>query len=461
MKHILVTRASFADNNLFNEYLPVIKNLYIPCIKSQTVNNFDICLVVNEQHEKIIKQEFNDAGLNLIVLVGNISVYNKWILSQNYDIQTRHDCDDWMAPNYMEYIQYQYSENKKKFSEFLIQAQPVKMDYHTGYEYRMNPYPATRTSMFLSLCQSEVKKSIMQEQHGHYPKLVPNVVDMGFGLVKWVAHGNNISARIDKSDVKIEKVTIVSSIFGSLEMVKSCLSTWFPLPIGWELLLYDNKVSEIDGTSEYLNEMQKIHKFKIIRDGEIRSHPDAINVLMKEVKTDWVLHLDSDMELLDKKFYKWVENILVNDKMKAWGIVEKYNASKFKQYPETSNYYTLHLPRAAPYALLFSKKFYDDKKIDFGNIVIEGGKIVRGNGEIINSTEFVPENSMIRITGDTAWKIYWEFNKHNVFGHLPLDIWQCWKHREASSRNWMKENSNKIKNLKENKNDTHRTNSAR
>jgi len=447
MKHILVTRASFTNNALFNEYLPVIKNLYIPCVKSQTVNNFDVCFIVNEQHKKLIEEEFKSAGLNPIILVGNTTTYNKWVLSQNYEIQTRHDCDDWMAPNYIECIQYQYLKNKDNFNEFLIQAQPIKMDYHTGYEYRMNPYPSTRTSMFLSLCQREFKKSILQEQHGNYPKLVPNVIDMGYGWVKWVAHGSNVSAKIENSDIKIEKVTMVSSIFGNVEMIKDCISTWFPLPMGWDLLLYDNKVSEIDGTSDYLNEMQKIYNFKIIRDGQIRSHPDAINLLMNEVKTDWVLHLDSDMELLDKKFYKWAETTLATDKMKAWGIVEKYNASKFKRYPETSEYYTIHLPRAAPYALIFNKKFYDTKKIDFGNLVIEGGKIIRGSGEILDSTELVPSDCMIRVTGDTSWKIYWEFNKHNVFGHYPSDIWKCWKHREASSRNWMKDNGDKIKKL--------------
>jgi hypothetical protein len=449
MKHIVVTRASFEEYALFEEYLPVIKNLYIPCILGQTSKNFDLCLIVNKQHVELIEKEFKDAGIYPIMLVGNVSSYNKWILENPYDIQTRHDCDDWMSPIYIETIQSEYHKNITQFEEFLIQAQPVKMSYETGYEYRMNPYTQSRTSMFLSLCQKECKKSMLQEQHGHFPKLVPNVVDIGYGFTKWVAHGKNISAKIEPTDIKIEKVTIISSIFGNLNMIKSCLSTWFPLPVGWEVCLYDNEVSKIDGTSEYLDELQKIYKFKIVRDGKIRSHPDAINVLMKEVNTEWVLHLDSDVELRDRNFYKWAENTIGKDKIKVWGVVEKYNSSKFKRYPETPNYYTLHLPRAAPYILLFNKKFYDEKNIDFGNIVIEGGTIKSGRGEIMDSLDLVPSNSMIRVTGDTAWKIYWESFRHNVFFHFSSDIWKCWSHKEASSRKWMKENADKIKKMKQ------------
>lgn len=451
MKHLLVTRASFDDDTLFNEYLPVIKDVFIPCLANQTNKNFNICAIVKEKHKAILENEFKKVNLDAILLIGNTETYNKWVLTQQYDIQTRHDCDDWMSSDYVEIIQNEYVKNIGKFEEFLVYAQPVKMDYTTKFEYRMAPYPTTRTSMFLSLCQRECKKSIMQEQHGNFPKLVPNVIDIGYGYTKWIAHGHNISAKIYGSDVKIEKVTIVTSVFGNLGVVKSCMDTWFPLPIGWELLVYDNKVSEIDGTSAYLDEMQKIYKFRIVRDGKIRPHPEAINLLMENVNTDWVLHLDSDVELLDKKFYSWAETTLGKNNIKAWGVIEKYNASKFKKYQETSGYYTLHLPRAAPYVLLFNKVFYDKKRLDFGNTIIEGGKITKGRGEIIDSEENVPESYPIRITGDTAWKIYWEFNKHNVFEHFTSDVWKYWKHKEASSRKWMSAHGDKIKKMKENK----------
>lgn len=449
MKHIIVTRASFDDDVLFNQYLPIIKELYIPCLVEQKCKNFDVCLIVREKHKIILEEEFKKYNLNVIFLIGNTSTYNKWILDQTYDIQTRHDCDDWMSPEYIQEIQNQYISNIEKFEEFLVYAQPVKLDYVTKFEYYMSPYPPSRTPMFLSLCQKKYNKSMMQEQHGNFPKIVPNAISIGYGFVKWVAHGNNISSKIEKTDQKIEKVTIVTSVFGNLEVVKSCISTWFPLPIGWELIVYDNKVSEIDGTSLYLDEMQKIHKFKLIRDGKIRSHPDAINFVMKDIQTDWVLHLDSDVELLDKKFYDWAKNTIGKVKHKAWGIVERYNASKFKQYPETSNYYTLHLPRCASYVLLFNKNFYDEKRLDFGNTTIEGGKIIRGRGELINSEENVPENGMIRITGDTAWKIYWEFGKYGMFSEFTGEIWKCWDHKQASSRKWMAENLKKIKEMRE------------
>lgn len=203
MKHILVTRASFDDDSLFYKYFSVIKDLYIPCLAAQSCKHFDVCIIIKNKHKELLENEFKKKEINPIFLIGTDAVYNEWVLNKNYNIQTRHDCDDWMAPNYIEVIQNEYLKNIGKFDSFLIQAQAVKMHYQTKIEYYTYQFPLTEPSMFLSLCQRQCDKSILQENHRFFSKIVPTVIDIGNGFVKWVVHENNIYARIDPKDVRI------------------------------------------------------------------------------------------------------------------------------------------------------------------------------------------------------------------------------------------------------------------
>lgn len=459
MRHLIASRISFKDDLLFEKYLVMIREVFIPSLKSQTCKNFDVCIIVNERHKEILENEFSNHGWKLLIVVGTIRTYNEKILSENYEIQTRHDCDDWMDPSYVEKIQEAYEKNKNRFEEFLISAQPTKLDYATKNEYHMAPYSSKRTSMFLSLCQRlPCKKSIYQEMHGDYPKIVPNVILLGGNLVKWNIHGSNASKDcINSHDVPINfpKLTIVTSVFGNLDVVKDCLHTWFPLMPNWEMVVYDQKVSELDGTDKYITELQKKHNFRLVRDGKIRSHPDAINFLLNNhVHTDWVLHLDSDLKLTDREFFKWLNRAMSDDKMNVYGMVESYGKSRFKKYEETPNTLTLHLPRVASYIVLFRKNFMDKKQIDFSNTIIENGNLARGTGFIFDTNEPVKNDIKIRVTGDTAWKLYWESVAEGSFGLFPSNIWKYCSHKMGSSREWMSKNMSAIRKMKENeKND--------
>lgn len=90
----------------------------------------------------------------------------------------------------------------------------------------------------------------------------------------------------------------------------------------------------------------------------------------------------------------------------------------------------------------------DEKHIDFSNTVIENGNLAVGTGEIFETNEQLPRDVKVRVTGDTAWKLYYETHAEGKFGYFPPDMWQCWQHKEASSRNWYGQNKEAIEKMR-------------
>lgn len=193
MKHMIFTRCNFFDDSLFFKYFEVMKLFYIPSLKSQINKNFDLYIDTNPDfpsHRLAIGEQFLDSEISLSF---NTSGMRDKATQKNYEIQTRHDCDDYMSENYVLEIQKTYNENIEKFDAFIIHAQPVIKYLKNGKERDLPPYTSTRVSMFSSLCQKKCKNYIMDTSHGELWTICPNVVDLGCGLVKWISHSNNIS----------------------------------------------------------------------------------------------------------------------------------------------------------------------------------------------------------------------------------------------------------------------------
>ncbi len=63
MNHIVLTRINFDDDNRFHDYFEVMKNTYIPSIKSQRNKNFKIGFIIKERHIHFLKPFFGDEAL--------------------------------------------------------------------------------------------------------------------------------------------------------------------------------------------------------------------------------------------------------------------------------------------------------------------------------------------------------------------------------------------------------------
>jgi hypothetical protein len=190
IKHAVVVRCCFDDENLLMKYLDVSKKYFAPGISGSINKDFDVLMFVNEKNEASIR---NELGVNFRSFY-SIPEICDYLVQNSYNIQTRHDIDDYMSVDYIDTIQKSYSSNIDK-DIFLIQAQPTKLtlDGSLAFEESMPTYTDRSNSMFLSLCQVDVKTHIFRRKHREMYAVAPKVISLPAGYVKWVVHGNNTS----------------------------------------------------------------------------------------------------------------------------------------------------------------------------------------------------------------------------------------------------------------------------
>ena len=210
MKHIIITRCKFDDDSVFQKYFTIMQKTYIPSINAQTDKNFMIGLVVNEQHYDSIRKEiepsikivpfYNEKMVSFYMLPTRGGGYKNYVISNNINIQTRHDCDDIMEKDYIKYIHQLYKENKNKYDDFILTFFPTKLDIVTSKEYE---YTDKNCTMFSTLIQKKVRHSIMDVKHAWLPQITPNVIYIKERYVKLVVHENNSYSKIYPNDVLI------------------------------------------------------------------------------------------------------------------------------------------------------------------------------------------------------------------------------------------------------------------
>jgi len=220
MKHIIVTRCKFGNDDAFQNYFKVMKKTYIPSINSQTDKNFSIALIVNPRHYDLIRNEINKdieivkffdqqeeykdlevrQKIDLIPFSDTKKDYKDFVVKNNITIQTRHDCDDIMSPNYVEYIHKLYNENKGKYDNFILNFHPTKLIVNTGKEYTHSRDYSQVCSMFSTLIQKKVKHGIMDCVHDHLKGFTKNIMYIPRGYVKLGIHGNNTISKLNNND---------------------------------------------------------------------------------------------------------------------------------------------------------------------------------------------------------------------------------------------------------------------
>ncbi len=192
IKHIIISRLWFTDKVLMEKYLAVAKKVLVPALQAQTCKDFEFGIILNNEDISHVKKTL---GIEFTAF-NSMEAYKDAALKGGYTIQTRHDIDDWMSGNYVEKIQETYK--KENFKTLVVHADPVKLSYPGGQESPMRPYNAKCTSMFLSLCQKEVKYDVFEKQHGLMHSLADKVIRLPKGYAKWVQHPDSVSNTRDK-----------------------------------------------------------------------------------------------------------------------------------------------------------------------------------------------------------------------------------------------------------------------
>jgi hypothetical protein len=189
MKHIVFTRINFDDKELMSKYVKISKEVLIPALKSQTCKNFTLLILCKSEDEEYLRKELD---FPFVRIGGNFVEY---VIKNEINIQTRHDCDDWMAPNYIELIQNTYKENIDKKDKFLVQSQPLRLDYNTKKTIQIQKYHEKRCSMHLSLCQKNVTNHINERIHSKMFEITNHVIMLPGNPTQWVIHGDNKSVK--------------------------------------------------------------------------------------------------------------------------------------------------------------------------------------------------------------------------------------------------------------------------
>lgn len=196
MKHIVITRVNFSNDEKFKNYFEVMKKIYIPSINSQTNKNFTLGLSVNPNHLDEIKSLI-DKKIEIVTFNNVKEEYKNFVIKNGYNLQTRHDCDDYMSPNYIDYLQKKSQEYSKKLKDFIITFQPTKLEYETGNEYLHERDYSKVCSMFSTLYQSEITRGIHDEQHDLLRRISRNVFYVKENYVKLTIHKNNIHSKFN------------------------------------------------------------------------------------------------------------------------------------------------------------------------------------------------------------------------------------------------------------------------
>lgn len=242
MKHIITTRVKFNDDGLFNQYFEVMKKTYIPSISRQTNKNFKLGIIANEQHRQIIRESI-PSDIEIIFFksetidihnMNDEEIYENYIVKENINIQTRQDCDDWMSDNYIEKIQEKYLENINNNESFIIDTQPLKLDYNTGEVYQLGfIYNKNMCSMFLSLCQKNCKTSVFEKKHSEMGQVgITGYFKLDGIFTNLVIHNSNKLSKIIKSDLLLGKkqkkgydISIIIPTFNNVDYIFPCLDS--------------------------------------------------------------------------------------------------------------------------------------------------------------------------------------------------------------------------------------------
>lgn len=227
------------------------------------------------------------------------------------------------------------------------------------------------------------------------------------------------------------KLDIISSVFGNKEVVEQCVESWYPVPKDWTVNLYNNKKSDEDGTTEMLKEKIKVHNFSMLSENVNLKHAEALNKLISATSSEWILMLDSDAYLKDKKFYSWVETAIQDSRIFFWAPNAFYPTYiMMAGFPQLPTYF---IGRGS-WIMIINRNFIEKYSLDPNPMRIEG-KIIFGKIQYKNNKNQIDRTSpeTVHVTGDVGWQYRIAAMQLNKYKIIPDDMVNCWHHVKHAS----------------------------
>jgi len=191
MKHCIATRFKFDEDNfeLMAKYVEIAKVILIPQLQKQTNKNFDWIVITNPKHDDWIKE--NLTGYTFTIMHD----YDTEFANAGYNIQTRHDIDDWMHEVYVQSIQESIALSN--YDKCLVHVNLILAQYETRQTMLYPVYHSRHTSSFLTMYQKEINPElhVYMDEHTKMWKYVPEVIELPIGMCMQIKHDNNLSGK--------------------------------------------------------------------------------------------------------------------------------------------------------------------------------------------------------------------------------------------------------------------------
>ena len=207
MKHLVISRMNFEDDQLFDHYYQVMKKTFAPSINNQKNKNFTLVFTVNPKHVELLKPHFTVDTLYF----SSFEEIKNYCKENNVEIQTRHDCDDWMKNDYIEKIQELYHKNIVTQDKFIIHSKVQKLNFDTGeiHDHATSYANNNFISMFLTLCQKNYENFVYDKNHRFMGEITKNITLLDNGYTRLVIHGKNQLSKINEKDRKLTEIDIL------------------------------------------------------------------------------------------------------------------------------------------------------------------------------------------------------------------------------------------------------------
>jgi hypothetical protein len=192
MTHAMFIRLNYPEDYQSLKWrLSFFEAMVVPTLLRQTVQDFDIWVYCNMVHADRIKS-----------MSDRLKVYHGHRTDDpavpKYNIQTRHDSDDFLHPEYVAKTQ-EICRAHKKETPLVVSFQPYKMDVWSGARYRHDRYNDQNTSAFQSLYIPDTAKEyrhVLSFNHRQIWQTYPDVVTVPLGYVTIGIHGMQQSTAI-------------------------------------------------------------------------------------------------------------------------------------------------------------------------------------------------------------------------------------------------------------------------
>lgn len=190
LKHAVIIRIDYPEGPIFRYRLLLFRSNTLLRLQNQTDTNFEIHVRCNPAHNEL----FRELGCIPFNIQYNgkrnrYGVFPPWHtdLFEDYDIQTRIDCDDIVSLDFIEKIHEEYKPGR------LLCFNHHVFDMWTMECVKRTRYPSNHLGMFLSLMKG--KPFIYSRNHTQMWQDAEETKFIDYGYCWDVRHGQNASKK--------------------------------------------------------------------------------------------------------------------------------------------------------------------------------------------------------------------------------------------------------------------------